>query len=128
MATFQNGTTYEQTLVVPVDGRTIDVLRTHSWVDGALVLTNPAHNHAVRLMRTAMRDLQATLTRTADGSADHSSYRFQLPDGMDIEHNAPALFLHLGLSSFSTGADRVEYHREKSRDAALLRALKKAER
>ena len=121
MAAFVNGSTYEQSCVSLVDGRTIDAYRTHDWVDGAAVLTNPALNHLVRLCKRAQ---DVTVVVTAEGDAALSSYRFILPEGMTFEADAPVIFSYLALHGMS-GDARIAYHKALSADAAMLRRVKK---
>jgi len=121
MAAFENGTTYEQSCVSLVDGRTIDAYRTHYWIEGAAVLTNPALNHLVRLAKRAQG---VTVTLTAEGDAALSSYRLTLPVGQTFEQDAPVIFEFLALHGMS-GDARIAYHRALSSDAAMLRRVKK---
>jgi hypothetical protein len=123
MGTFQKGTTYEQTLVRFVSASRVELTRGRDWVEGDFVLTNPAHAHAVRLMK---RVQGATLRRTAEGDAEASSWLFVMPKGQTVEHDAPALFQHIALHGMS-GDARIAYHRALSADAALLRRVKKAQ-
>jgi hypothetical protein len=124
--TFQNGTTYEQTLVEVVDERTVKFGRSHSWTDAVMVLTNPAYNQAVRLAKQLVRNLQGTvLTLVDDGDAALPSYTLVLPEDTTLAKDAAVLSAHLDLSAMC-GEDRIEYHRELSRDARLLRKVKAA--
>ena len=122
MGTFQKGTTFEQTLARIVSPARVELTRSRAWCEGDAVLTNPAHAHAVRLMK---RVQGATLRRTAEGDAEASSWLFVMPKGQTVEHDAPALFQHLALHGMS-GDARIAYHRALSADAALLRRVKKA--